>query len=264
MAASLLGLGLFLTGASAALAQSGLDSAPVAGTMIRFTKEPLAKPASPVSEFVPVSKQTPPAPSATLIPTDQPATFPTGNFQKVGMQGAAKGAERVAPEENQEYFVQLEPPGPQRLFRLESEHSLQVRMRQEALQLATPARLDFPQYKPLTEERGSPTRSWPCRTLEVEPAYVCYGRLYFEDLNVDRYGWDLGPVAPLVSAAQFYKDVLLLPYHMATDPCRHYECSAGYCLPGDPVPYLCYPPRWSLTGAVAEAGVIVGLAAIFP
>ncbi|OAI45118.1 hypothetical protein AYO44_13085 [Planctomycetaceae bacterium SCGC AG-212-F19] len=262
MAASLLGLGLFLTSASAALAQNGMTTAPVAGTMMRFTKEPMAQPASKVSEFVPIPKPAA-APTATFIPADQPATFPMGNIQAVAMQ-APKGGDRVAPEENQEYFVQLEPPGPQRLFRLESERYLQVRMRQEALQLATPARLEFPQYKPLTEERGSPTRSWPCRTLDVEPAYVCYGRLNFEDLNVERYGWDLGLIAPLASALTFYKDVLLLPYHMGTDPCRHYECSAGYCLPGDPVPYLCYPPKWSLTGAVAEAGVVVGLAAIFP
>ena len=56
----------------------------------------------------------------------------------------------------------------------------------------------------------------------------------------------------------------LLPYHMATDPCRKCECSAGYCLPGDPVPLLCYPPQLSLTGAVAEAATIAALFAIFP
>jgi hypothetical protein len=252
MAASLVGLGLFLSGASAALAQNGLLAPAGEDTILRFTKQ-----ATPIAVSVPIQQSVKPA--LATVPFEPMHT----DIRQVGMQ-PPKGAERVAPEENQEYFVQLEPPGPQRLFRLESERFLQERMRQEALQLATPARLEFPQYKPLTEDRTPPSRSWPCQTLEVEPSYVCYGRLQFEEINVERYGWDMGLIAPLESAARFYWNVLALPYHMATDPCRHYECDAGYCLPGDPVPYLCYPPKWSLTGAVAEAGIVVGLAAIFP
>ena len=81
---------------------------------------------------------------------------------------------------------------------------------------------------------------------------------------VVRSSTDLGFAAPFISAGEFFKDVVLLPYHMGTDPCRHEECSAGYCLPGDPVPLLCYPPELSLTGATAEAGVVLGLIAIFP
>ena len=37
-------------------------------------------------------------------------------------------------------------------------------------------------------------------------------------------------------------DVALCPYHFG-DPCRETDCSAGHCLPGDPVPYGCYPPE---------------------
>ena len=58
--------------------------------------------------------------------------------------------------------------------------------------------------------------------------------------------------------------MLFLPYHIGTQPCRCYECSAGYCLPGDPVPYLLYPPELSLSGFLLEAGTVVSLAAIFP
>ena len=75
---------------------------------------------------------------------------------------------------------------------------------------------------------------------------------------------DLGFVQPFVSTAEFYWDLATLPYHFWTNPCRCYECSSGYCLPGDPVPYLLYPPQISITGAMAEAGAIVGLLAIFP
>jgi hypothetical protein len=99
---------------------------------------------------------------------------------------------------------------------------------------------------------------------QVEPMYVCYGRLYFEDKNTERYGWDLGMLQPLVSTGKFYADLLSFPYHYGTRPCQRFEADAGYCLPGDPVPYLIYPVELSLTGGLLEAGTTVGLYAIFP
>ena len=101
-------------------------------------------------------------------------------------------------------------------------------------------------------------------TKVVEPAYVCYDRIYFEDKNSERYGWDLGFVQPLVSGGLFYWDFLTWPYQAGINPLRRFETSAGYCLPGDPVPYLIYPPKLSWTGAIFEAGAIVTLIAIFP
>ncbi len=98
----------------------------------------------------------------------------------------------------------------------------------------------------------------------VDPNYVCYERLYFEDKNTERYGWDLGMIQPLVSVGEFYADVALFPYHFGTRPCQRFEADAGYCLPGDPVPYLIYPVELSVAGGILEAGTIVGLAAIFP
>jgi hypothetical protein len=180
-------------------------------------------------------------------------------FQQPGIpQGTARGG-----EEQVEFQVQLEPPGPQRLFRLESERSLNERMRQEARERPSPERIAFPE-EPVVTGGGPLTRAFPPAQELVEPYYVCYNRLYFEDLNSERYGWDLGFLQPVVSTGLFFFDVAFLPYHMAMEPCRCYECSSGYCLPGDPVPYLIYPPEWSVTGTMAEIGVIAGLIAIFP
>jgi hypothetical protein len=162
-----------------------------------------------------------------------------------------------------EYQIQLEPPGPERLFRLESEQTLQERMRQEARQRPTLERINFPE-EPVLSTQAYAARPFPPAREVVEPNYVCYRRLYFEDKNSERYGWDLGFIQPFVSAGIFYWDVATLPYHMATDPCRKFECSAGYCLPGDAVPYLLYPPELNLTGIAAEAGTIAALFAIFP
>lgn len=147
---------------------------------------------------------------------------------------------------------------------LNNEESLRSSIKQEVRQYRESAIFgNFPSgYKPLTEAAYAP-RAFPPGVEQAEPMYVCYERLYFENKNTDRYGWDLGFVQPLVSAALFYKDFVFLPYNYGTRPCQRYEADAGYCLPGDPVPYLIYPVELSVTGGLLEAGTVVGIAAMF-
>jgi hypothetical protein len=163
-------------------------------------------------------------------------------------------------------IISLTPPGPQQLFRRDSEAQLLERIRQKKLNQAKPERIEFP--KEVTSEDLSKTahvgRAFPPGTLSVEPNYTCYRRLNFEQLNMERQGWDLGFISPFVSAAVFFKDVALLPYHIGTEPCRRYECNTGYCLPGSPTPLLLYPPELSLTGFVLEGLTIAGIAIVFP
>ena len=87
---------------------------------------------------------------------------------------------------------------------------------------------------------------------------------YFEQPNFERYGWDLGPITPFVSALTFYGDVAAFWYNFGKQPCQRYDCSAGWCLPGSPTPFLVYPPGLSVSGGLLEAGVIVALYAVFP
>ncbi len=247
MAASVMGLGLFLAGTGAPAQEATRPAAPplVSDTppprVLHFTK--------------------PPNPPPVAVPAD-------AAVRPVALQPPqARDLSTRAADEGQEYQVQLEPPGPLRLFRLESEKALQERMRQEVRERtppgAAPERIAFPE-EPVITRRPYAGRSFAPGTLMVEPIYLCYDRLYFEQKNSERYGWDFGPIHPLISAAGFYWDVVTLPYHMGTDPCRRYECSAGYCLPGSPMPLLLYPPEISLTGLVLEAGTLTALFAIFP
>ncbi len=158
-------------------------------------------------------------------------------------------------------------PDPQRVFRLESQSELIERMVRESKTGENPLGLkypfDYPDYPALSKEEFA-IRQWEPLTEMVEPPYVCYRRLYFEQINSERYGWDLGLGHPLLSAGVFFWDVAWLPYHAFTEPFRRYECNAGYCLPGDPVPLLLYPPELNLPGALAEAAVIGLGFAIFP
>lgn len=230
------------------------------GQTLHFSKE-AAMPMQ--AKPLPTWTQVPRVPAAVQpIPT----SFPRGpEIQRVQAPGAKPPMQQPGTDDTQEYQIQLEPPGEQRLFgHLESEKSLQEHMRQEALSRKTPERIDFPEEPVISTKTYTP-RMFPPATEFAEPAYVCYGKLLFEDKNTERYGWDMGFIQPFVSAGLFYLDVAFLPYHIASHACGGcYECSAGYCLPGDPVPYLLYPVDKSLLGTATEAGTVLLLVAIFP
>jgi hypothetical protein len=105
---------------------------------------------------------------------------------------------------------------------------------------------------------------YPSMQSLLEPDYVVHRRLYFEEKNSERYGWDIGIAQPIVSSLYFYKDVLFWPAKLASNPFERYDTSAGKCLPGSPVPYYVYPPEVDLFGATVGAATIVGAAALLP
>jgi hypothetical protein len=191
-------------------------------------------------------------PSATRLTAFQPQKRP------------GSPDEDTVSEQQAQYDIQLIPPGLERLAQsMQSDEQLMERIRQESRKGDLKRPIVFPPDPVLTRDvyHG---RKWDPMKLEVAPYYVCYGRLRFEEKNAERYGWDLGVLQPFVSGGHFLFDFVTLPYHLAMEPCRCFEYNTGYCLPGDPVPYLLYPPEISLTGGVAEIGTILALVAIFP
>lgn len=132
------------------------------------------------------------------------------------------------------------------------------------------ARLKFPDTPPVGKPGDAYVtkvirEAYPAGRLGIEPVYVVHRKLYFEELNAERYGWDTGFAQPIVSTLAFYKDVLLWPAKLASYPCERYDVSAGKCLPGNPVPYYLYPQEISLFGATVGAGAIIGTAGfVFP
>jgi hypothetical protein len=152
---------------------------------------------------------------------------------------------------------------PKELFAMKSEAQID----QEIVKESGPTSIysQFPtNYNRQYQSLNFTGRSFEPRVKYVEPNFVCHRRLYFEEKNAERQGWELGPLQPFVSTGYFLKDFFFLPYHFATRPCDRWECSAGNCQPGDATPYLIYPIEFSVTGALFQAGTVVGLAAIFP
>lgn len=211
------------------------------------------------------SKWSPTTPVVPKLPTPvQMKKVSEPVRHKVAYQQPMNPAAPTTDDSDQGYRIDLEPPGPERLFVLESEGELFERLRQEALDRSPQERIEFPEEPELTKEPYY-GRDWPMQKRCVEPIYVCHKRLYFEEVNAERHAWELaGVFQPVLSAAIFFKDVALLPFHLGTDPCRCYDCSAGKCLPGDPVPYLWYPPELSASGTLVQVGTMAALFAIFP
>src|SRR5690606_15985629 len=103
--------------------------------------------------------------------------------------------------------------------------------------------------------------SFPSYTPSLD---FCYRPLYFEQVNVERYGYSLGILQPAASAVHFFGSVPLLPYKLGSRP----PCLGPYlpqlALPGDPAPVGFRRPRLSVRGGVFQAASIVGLSYLIP
>jgi hypothetical protein len=154
-----------------------------------------------------------------------------------------------------------QPPKTEELFRMENEQALFERIRREKTAVQQQEG-EFPEERHLIGMRA-PRVFQPQQAIEF-PSYVVYQPLYFQQINTERYGWELGVFQPIISTAQFYGDVVLFPYKVAVDPPWHCDANRGYALPGDaePLRFLTMPFSWR--GVAAEAGAAVGGAAIFP
>ncbi|MEX2187647.1 MAG: hypothetical protein WD875_12665 [Pirellulales bacterium] len=86
------------------------------------------------------------------------------------------------------------------------------------------------------------SRGWAIREFTWTAAGFCYRPLYFEEVNLERYGYSFGVAQPAVSSAQFFGRSLALPGLMAVR--RPWECvyPLGYDRPGDCAPYRLYGP----------------------
>jgi hypothetical protein len=206
-----------------------------------------------------------PAPAQAPPPLPPPRPIAIG--QSSGIQPVRFQPPAGAPEPRLEFELQLVIPGLKRLSRLESDEKLFERIRQETLAINPNERPEFPESPLLSRDRYMGRGDlWHRRQLTVEPNYVCYGKMQamFEDRNAERYGWDFGPVSVPLCHAKFYADLAMLPLRAFANPCRRHECGTGYCLPGDPVPFMLYPVEVNVKGVAAEVAVIAALCAIFP
>jgi len=92
----------------------------------------------------------------------------------------------------------------------------------------------------------------------------CYQPLFFEEVNVERYGRSLGPLQPVLSMAEFYGRMPALPYMMFAQRARTCSYHAHWNLPGYPAPFEYRAPLIRADAAFAETAFIFGLILLIP
>ena len=108
-------------------------------------------------------------------------------------------------------------------------------------------------------------REWAPSTFYWHASALCHKPLYFEEVQLERYGHTAGPIRqPLISGAHFFINLAGLPYNMAIHPPTECQYALGYYRPGSCAPWMIPPIPLSLRGAAAEVGAALGFAYLVP
>jgi hypothetical protein len=108
-------------------------------------------------------------------------------------------------------------------------------------------------------------RNWLASNFHYHASALCHKPLYFQEVQLERYGHTAGPVRqPIISGAHFIMNLALLPYHMGINPPTECQYPLGYYRPGNCAPWMIQPFPLSARGAAAEIGAALGMAALIP
>ena len=123
---------------------------------------------------------------------------------------------------------------------------------------------DFP-YECSVSSQSHQPRQWPEFTYNWKAAALCHKPLYFEQVQLERYGHSWGPyVQPIMSGVHFFGTLPILPYKMGIrTPC---ECvyTLGYYRPGSCAPYMIDPIPFTWRAAFFEGAVATGISFVIP
>ena len=112
--------------------------------------------------------------------------------------------------------------------------------------------------------RGTLGRHWAPQTVTWHASSLCHKPLYFENVQLERYGHSRGPFAqPVHSTLHFFGSLFFLPYQTALHPPTECQYSLGYYRPGSCAPWLVDPIPFSRDGIRRQALVATG-AAFYP
>ena len=114
-------------------------------------------------------------------------------------------------------------------------------------------------------QSAAAARCWPGLVYQWDATSLCHRPLYFEEINLERYGYGCCTcLQPIASAAHFFGTVPALPYCIAAEcPC---ECvyTLGHYRPGTCPPWRCHWPPCDPLAIAAEGGVLTGMIFLIP
>jgi hypothetical protein len=114
-------------------------------------------------------------------------------------------------------------------------------------------------------QRMGATRHWMMYEFNWEASALATRPVYFEDVNLERYGYSHGLLLePFFSAGHFFLRVPFIPYMRGASPPRKPIYTLGYGRPGSYFPYYLHRPPVSLRGFSQQAAWTMGLIAVLP
>ncbi len=117
----------------------------------------------------------------------------------------------------------------------------------------------------LIEQVAYTPRSWQSTTMTWKASNLCHKPLYFEDVNLERYGHTRGPFwEPVVSSAHFFVNIAVLPYKMGVHTPGECQYALGYYRPGNCAPWIKPPVPISLRGGLTQATALTGAFWLIP
>lgn len=103
-------------------------------------------------------------------------------------------------------------------------------------------------------------RCWAPQTATWHASSLCHKPLYFEDIQLERYGHSHGPfLQPAASGLHFFSRLFFLPYNTAINPPNECQYALGFYRPGNCAPWLKDPFPISLSGASRQSFIYTGI-----
>jgi len=107
-------------------------------------------------------------------------------------------------------------------------------------------------------------RDWTMYQYWWQAPALCHSPLYYEEINLERYGYSHGALQPAFSAAHFFGVTLSMPYLMTAEPPQDCQYTLGHYRPGSYAPAHLYRPPFSVKAAAVQAGAVTGLIFLLP
>ncbi len=123
---------------------------------------------------------------------------------------------------------------------------------------------DFP-YECVVGNRKHQPRQWTQITYNWKASGLCHKPLYFEQVQLERYGHSWGPhFQPIMSGLHFFGTLPILPYKMGIRTPTECVYTLGYYRPGSCAPYMIDPVPFTWRAALFQGGVTTGLIFAIP
>jgi hypothetical protein len=120
----------------------------------------------------------------------------------------------------------------------------------------------------------SDVRCWPQFCYAWDATCLCHRPLYFEEVNLERYGYGCGYydcncveghcLQTACSAAHFFATIPALPYCLAAECPGECQYTLGHYRPGSCPPWRNHYPPWDPIAALSAGGLWTGMVFLIP